>query len=239
MLWSTAPAACRPVRNGTQSDRLRIESNLQAISAGFCCRCRSALVGSPSGLPGAKVGSPRISRRTTPSYCVGSRLARHLLPDRGQLVVEGEKRRTGAVFRPLSMPKLLVTAPTNPSQWRRMRVIWPFVTVVALMLLLGHASLDVMSGLRAFANAESARSRSWPSPWAVSNSTRRPGTRVLTVAFSPKWQQSPRCGTLAPNSPRPSRTSASRSSGYAKPVSIPRMSRASSMGIGASGASGS
>jgi diguanylate cyclase (GGDEF)-like protein/PAS domain S-box-containing protein len=41
-----------------------------------------------------------------------------------------------------------------------MRVIWPFVTVVALMLLLGHASLDVMSGLRAFANAESARSRS-------------------------------------------------------------------------------
>ena len=41
-----------------------------------------------------------------------------------------------------------------------MRVIWPFVTVVALMLLLGHASLQVLSGMRAFANAESARSKS-------------------------------------------------------------------------------
>jgi hypothetical protein len=41
-----------------------------------------------------------------------------------------------------------------------MRVIWPFVAVVALMLLLGHASLQVLSGMRAFANAESARSKS-------------------------------------------------------------------------------
>ena len=40
-----------------------------------------------------------------------------------------------------------------------MRVIWPFVAFVALMLLLGHASLEMMSGMRAFANAESARSK--------------------------------------------------------------------------------
>jgi len=41
-----------------------------------------------------------------------------------------------------------------------MRVIWPFVAVVALMLLLGYSSLQVLSGMRAFANAESARSKS-------------------------------------------------------------------------------
>ena len=57
------------------------------------------------------------------------------------------------------MPQQLAIALTNPSQWRRLRVIWPFVTIVALMLLLGHASLEVMSGMRAFASAESARSK--------------------------------------------------------------------------------
>ena len=47
----------------------------------------------------------------------------------------------------------------NPFQWRRVRVILPFVAIVALMLFLGNASLEVMSGIRAFANAESSRSK--------------------------------------------------------------------------------
>src|SRR5580765_7603211 len=106
------------------------------------------------------VGSSPLSRPIPLPATSGRSLAWHLLRGRGQLAVEGEKRRAAAKLSPLPMPKPLVPTPTNPSQWRRMRVIWPFVTVVALMLLLGHASLQVLSGMRAFANAESARSKS-------------------------------------------------------------------------------
>ena len=57
------------------------------------------------------------------------------------------------------MPVQRVNKTMDPFQWRRVRVIWPFVTIVALMLFLGNASLEVMSGIRAFANAESSRSK--------------------------------------------------------------------------------
>jgi diguanylate cyclase (GGDEF)-like protein/PAS domain S-box-containing protein len=43
--------------------------------------------------------------------------------------------------------------------WHRVRVVWPFLTLVAAMLLLGSASLDVIWGMRALANAENARSK--------------------------------------------------------------------------------
>ena len=57
------------------------------------------------------------------------------------------------------MPAQRVNKTMGPFQWRRVRVIWPFVAIVALMLFLGNASLGVMSGVRAFANAESSRSK--------------------------------------------------------------------------------
>ena len=47
----------------------------------------------------------------------------------------------------------------NPIPWRRVRILWPLVTIVALMLLLGHASFEVMGGIRAHVNAENARSK--------------------------------------------------------------------------------
>ena len=43
--------------------------------------------------------------------------------------------------------------------WHRVRLAWPFAVIVALMLVLCNASLDVMSGMRALSNAEGARSK--------------------------------------------------------------------------------
>ena len=40
-----------------------------------------------------------------------------------------------------------------------MRVIWPFVAILVVMLLMGHASLELLSGVRALANAESGRAK--------------------------------------------------------------------------------
>ena len=40
-----------------------------------------------------------------------------------------------------------------------MRIIWPFVAIVALLLVLAGASLSVMSALRAYVGGESAWSR--------------------------------------------------------------------------------
>ena len=57
------------------------------------------------------------------------------------------------------MPEQSLIRSLNPFRWRGVRVIWPFVAIVALMLALGNASLDVMSGIRAFAGAESSRSK--------------------------------------------------------------------------------
>src|SRR5689334_4793151 len=42
---------------------------------------------------------------------------------------------------------------------RLMRIIWPFVAIVALLLLLASASLSVMSALRAYVGGESAWSK--------------------------------------------------------------------------------
>src|SRR4029078_10798928 len=41
----------------------------------------------------------------------------------------------------------------------RVRLAWPFAVIVALMLVLCNASLDVMSGMRALSTAEGARSK--------------------------------------------------------------------------------
>jgi diguanylate cyclase (GGDEF)-like protein/PAS domain S-box-containing protein len=48
------------------------------------------------------------------------------------------------------------TAPLpHPSRWRLVRLIWPFVAIVALLLALGSSSLQVIRGVRAYISAES------------------------------------------------------------------------------------
>ncbi len=42
-----------------------------------------------------------------------------------------------------------------PGRWRLLRMIWPFVVTVALLLLLGDATLHVIHGVRAYVSAES------------------------------------------------------------------------------------
>ncbi|HTI47365.1 MAG TPA: EAL domain-containing protein [Casimicrobiaceae bacterium] len=53
----------------------------------------------------------------------------------------------------------LASASTSHSppveRWRLLRLIWPFVATVALLLLLGDATLHVMRGVRAYVSAES------------------------------------------------------------------------------------
>ena len=43
----------------------------------------------------------------------------------------------------------------QPGRWRLVRLIWPFVAIVALLLGLGTASLQVIRGVRAYISAES------------------------------------------------------------------------------------
>ena len=57
------------------------------------------------------------------------------------------------------MSKLAIADTLASLPWHRARVVWPFVTIVAVMVLLGNASLDVIWGLRALANAENARAK--------------------------------------------------------------------------------
>ena len=42
-----------------------------------------------------------------------------------------------------------------PARWRVLRLIWPFVAIVVLLLALGSASLQVIRGVRAYISAES------------------------------------------------------------------------------------
>jgi diguanylate cyclase (GGDEF)-like protein/PAS domain S-box-containing protein len=46
-------------------------------------------------------------------------------------------------------------APPQPARWRMIGLIWPFIAIVALMLVLGTASLQVFRGVRAYISAES------------------------------------------------------------------------------------
>jgi PAS domain S-box-containing protein len=48
-----------------------------------------------------------------------------------------------------------MTAPPQPAHWRLVRLTWPFVAIVVLLLALGTASLQVMRGVRAYISAES------------------------------------------------------------------------------------
>ena len=57
--------------------------------------------------------------------------------------------------QPPKMTDQRPTATTQRNPWRRVLVIWPFLVTVAVLLLLGNASLNVMAGLRAFVSAES------------------------------------------------------------------------------------
>jgi diguanylate cyclase (GGDEF)-like protein/PAS domain S-box-containing protein len=43
----------------------------------------------------------------------------------------------------------------HPSRWRLLRLIWPFIAIVVLLLALGTASLQVIRGVRAYISAES------------------------------------------------------------------------------------
>ena len=176
-----------------------------------CCRqCRSALARLRAvRLPSRWSDRPRISRPHTASSASGRCLAWHLLRERGQLAVEAEKRRAAAEIRAhFQCQSHSCPHRRNPSQWHRMRVIWPFVTIVALMLLLGNASLEVMSGMRALANAESARSKALAvrrgRPRAVRADQERERVRALSRRNGGSRR---RCGTPAPSSPRPVRTS--------------------------------
>ena len=47
------------------------------------------------------------------------------------------------------------TASHQPARWRLLRLIWPFVAIVVLLLVLGTASLQVIRGVRAYISAES------------------------------------------------------------------------------------
>ena len=68
--------------------------------------------------------------------------------------------RPGVGGAPLpTMPKLPSIASLKSLPWHRVRVVLPFVTIVALMVVLGNASLDLMWEMRALTNAEVARSR--------------------------------------------------------------------------------
>ena len=44
----------------------------------------------------------------------------------------------------------------QPSRWRLIRLIWPFIAIVVLLLALGTASLQVIRGVRAYISAESS-----------------------------------------------------------------------------------
>ena len=57
------------------------------------------------------------------------------------------------------MSKQAIAAAFASIPWHRVRVVWPFVTIVALMLLLGNASLDVIWGMRALVNADNVRAK--------------------------------------------------------------------------------
>src|SRR6187401_598264 len=57
------------------------------------------------------------------------------------------------------MSRQVIFAKLASLPWHRVRVVWPFVTIVVVMVLLGNASLDVIWGMRALANAENARSK--------------------------------------------------------------------------------
>ena len=45
--------------------------------------------------------------------------------------------------------------PSQPTRWRLVRLTWPFVAIVVVLLVLGTASLQVMRGVRAYIGAES------------------------------------------------------------------------------------
>jgi diguanylate cyclase (GGDEF)-like protein/PAS domain S-box-containing protein len=44
----------------------------------------------------------------------------------------------------------------HPAAWRLVRLVWPFVAIVVLLLVLGTASLQVIRGVRAYIGAQSA-----------------------------------------------------------------------------------
>ena len=46
-------------------------------------------------------------------------------------------------------------APSQPVRWRLVRLTWPFVAIVVVLLVLGTASLQVIRGVRAYIGAES------------------------------------------------------------------------------------
>src|SRR5205823_14087845 len=62
----------------------------------------------------------------------------------------------GAVarYRSLVMNRL-TSIPLQLADWRLIRLIWPFVAIVVLLLALGTASLQVIRGVRAYIGAES------------------------------------------------------------------------------------
>ena len=47
------------------------------------------------------------------------------------------------------------SSPTSTRRFRLVRLIWPFVAIVVLLLALGTASLQVIRGVRAYISAES------------------------------------------------------------------------------------
>ena len=52
-------------------------------------------------------------------------------------------------------PMNLTATPTRPPHFRLLRLVWPFVAIVVLLLALGTASLQVIRGVRSYISAES------------------------------------------------------------------------------------
>jgi len=51
-------------------------------------------------------------------------------------------------------PSAFPSSGASAQRWRLLRLLWPFVASVALLLLLGDATLHVMRGVRAYVSAE-------------------------------------------------------------------------------------
>ena len=98
------------------------------------------------------------------------------------------------------MPVQPSTVATTPFKWRRMRVVWPFVAIIPLLLLLGRAETRGDVGDACLRQRRKARDRRHSqSPSAIWSSTCRRGTRVPTPAFSARWRHFPPCGKRGSN----------------------------------------
>ena len=95
-------------------------------------------------LPKQFMGPMRFARARA------GRLAHRLLPRKAACARAAPAVRARHLVIHNFMPFAL-----HPARWRLIRLIWPFIAIVLLLLALGTASLQVMRGVRAYISAES------------------------------------------------------------------------------------